>query len=1059
MYLYQSNKLEVLFSTLCRILTTPLNDPLAPEIIVVQNQGMARWLAQQFATQTGIAANLAFPLPARFIYDVFTAQRGKLPDQSPFDRNTMLWRIYQLLPELCRAEKTLFAQPNHYLGMDNDARKQLQLARKISDLFDQYLVFRPDMLTAWESGNEHHWQAELWRQLTRDHNLHRGRLLEEFHQQVEKEGLKKHNMPERVSLFGLSTLAPAYMELFARIGLDVPIHLLHLCPCQVFWEDILPERSLAKKRKQWRHKNQGDISDTFTHGNPLLASMGTIGRTFFQQLMALEAQDTALYEHNQKGNLLARLQNDILDLHDRTQERTSQSTIDRNDISIQFHLCHSPLREVQVLHDRLLEMFANKPSLTPADIVVMAPDISSYAPYIDGVFSAVDHHHRIPWTIADRTLQDDHPAGRLFLELMDLLSSRCTAPEVLALVDNPLVYRRFGLTADGPERLRNLVRKSGIRWALDQEQRNRLGLDESNLSTWSFGRDRLLLSYSMGGDAQMFAGIAPFTANVQPETVGSLSELIHQLSRYRKRLHQSYSPDQWCLLLTELVQAFFMPEQDDDILPLYQAISDFGQHCSSAGLTEPLEKDVIRSYFEQLLSEPGGGQAFLAGQVTFCNMVPMRSIPFKVICLLGMSDTDFPRSTRPPAFDLMAQSPRLGDRNRRDDDRYLFLEALLSAREVLYISWMGRSQQENSEIQPSVVVSELQDYINLGFSASGVSPCDQLTRNHPLQPFSRRCFDSTPGLASYNQQWMPAEGTERPKPFLEYPLPEPGADWSRVDICQLAGFWSHPVRFFLQKRLGLQLFDRETTIEENEPFALDALERYMINQDAVNLLLADCDTQEVYARQQAAGLLPHGPFAQNQFRKIAEIAEGVATLLRSLLSAPQLPMDIELILGRFLLTGRIDHLFGQGRISWRAAQCKGKDLLKLWLFHLGLHLAQPGSQIQSFHLATDGLYELTPVQNPERILLELMDMYWQGLSTPLHFYPETSFAFARAQEDRKMKAAFNTWNGNMKMPGEQEDRAYTIALCGALPLDEAFTELASTIISPLLDHLQIHEAA
>lgn len=1058
MYLHQSNRLQELFHQLCAIIGRQPADPLQPEIIVVHNQGMARWLRQQIALATGIAANLEFPLPARFIWDLFAGQLGDLPDESLFDRDVMLWRIFDLLPVL--AEEREEDEPARYLTGDGDGTRRYQLAETISDLFDQYLVFRPDLLAAWEQGRDDHWQAVLWRRLAACGQEHRGRLLFRFLEKCRQGSLKNENLPERVCLFGISSLAPAYLEVLQQISRHCQVHLFHLNPCRHFWGDLVSEHELAGLRRKWRLQDRPDLSATYEAGHPLLASLGATGRDFFRQLVELDLVDVELYAPSGRDTLLGRLQDDILDLQDPTLGSGPAHVLASDDRSIQFHVCHGILREVQVLHDRLLDLFTSLPDLVPGDILVMAPDIEQYTAAIRGVFGSAAEEHRIPWSVADQSRYREQPVEAAFLELLHLIDGRFTAPEVMAFLENPPVLRRFGLQENDLAGLRDRIIDAGIRWGLDAEHRQRLGVTGDALHSWSFGLDRLLLGYVMGSDAGLYGEILPCPPP-DPGVLGGLAELLAKLAWWRDQLAQQMTAEAWAGHLPDLVEAFFAEGDDDTGLTgLREAVLDLADRWQRADCRGPLSLPVVRAHFQRILARPGSGQAFLGGQVTFCNMVPMRSIPFRVICLLGMNDTDFPRDQRPPAFDLMAQQPRTGDRNRRKDDRYLFLEALLSARDVLYISWKGRDPRDNTLLPPSVVVSELRDHIDRGWSSGDLPrPCDRLTVHHPLQPFSLRCFDPAAPTASYARAWLPAVHRRREPPFINAPL-APGDDDLQVDLEELLRFWCHPVRAFFRDRLNMRLDIQEEKLADSEPFTLDSLERYRLAGECLTLLLDDPDHPCSYRKMTAAGRLPHEAFGANRYREIRELVETMARRIESVRGRPLAPLEISLTAGGFRLEGWLRNLASTGIVTWRPTPCKATDLLRLWLCHLVLHLAAPEDIPRaSAHVASDKVIRLRPVDDACGELVRLLTLRRQGLCEPLHFYPRTSLAWAKAKKaTRRMAEARKSWQSGFRYRGEGEDIHYRLALRGQDPLDQRFEELCG-IFTALLDHVEEQHAA
>ncbi|MDH3348003.1 MAG: exodeoxyribonuclease V subunit gamma, partial [Desulfobulbaceae bacterium] len=1031
--------------------------------------GMARWLSQQIALTHGVAAQLQFPLPARFVWDTFQSQFGELPSQSVFDRKIMHWRIFDLLPQLALQEE--FAEPADYLNHDEDERKRYQLASKLSDLFDQYLVYRSDMLESWEKGEDKHWQAILWRQLCQTEEEHRAILLQKFRTLVNNNTLTPGKLPRRVAFFGISSLAPFYLEVINGISQLVEINLFCLNPCHAFWEDVTSQREMAKRRTSWRRKGVQDVSDYYEVGNPLLASLGTVGKEFNAMLEELVHNSGEAYEENDPTSLLANLQNDILNLEDRSTLDAEKLEWVANDHSLQFHICHSRVREIQVLHDQLLHLFEQDPSIKPADVLVMAPNIEEYSAAITGVFGAAPDKLHIPWSLADRHYGDEQPVVRAFLELLDLLFSRFSAPAVFAFLETPVVLRKFGLDEDNLQQLRILAEKSHIRWGLDAEQGQEFGLDPSGRNTWEFGLDRLFLGYLTGSGEEMFQGLTPLyeVNDSEVELLGTLSDILSLCRHYSTVMQNAQTPTQWSELLLQLLDDFFAPpeesEQHETMTQLRQNISSLAQDCQRAGFEQELSIRVVRDHLRSVVSQPTEGKAFLNGKVTFCNMVPMRSVPFRVIWLLGMNDLAYPRQQKPTSFDLMAQKPKLGDRNRRNDDRYLFLEALISTRDHFVISRVGLDQRDNSPLTPSVVVAELIDYLDRAVELPESTPLEkkpiskQLTITHPLQPFSPRCFDNKLPSASYASWWLPT-GESDDKPFLEHPLTADGDEKMIADLASLAKFWCHPVRYFLLRRMGIDPHRHDESLAENEPFQLDNLEKYQLNEDMVARLSRQEDLESIRHRLHGTGFLPHGGFERNYFDDASQTTEELVKGLLPLIEKPSVPFGIDQKIGNFTLLGRLTNLYEQGRIIARATKFKATDLLSLWVHHLVLNLDRPkGVEPVSIHFATDRAVKLTPVTNPSVYLEELLNLYQTGRHEPLHFYPRTSLAWFLAKKDKKDAAIRKEWLPtkfkNIFIPGEGDDKAYEIALRGQEPFDTRFMKLAG-IFEPIEQHLELY---
>ncbi|GAB6044305.1 exodeoxyribonuclease V subunit gamma [Endothiovibrio diazotrophicus] len=1063
--LYHSNRLERLLDRLVALTGEPLGDPLADEMILVQNQGMARWLSQRLAERAGIAANLAFPLPASFVWQLFRDQLDEVPEHTGFDRDTLLWRVSGELPALL--DRPGFEPLQRYLAVGDAALRRYQLARRIADLFDQYLVYRPDFIEAWERGEETHWQAQLWRRLVEvgggGEPLHRARLLARFRDKSSSGALDPARLPRRIFLFGHTALAPAYLEVLARVAAVTEVHLLVLNPSLNYWGDIADEKRQARLRALWRQHGRAAEAEHLSVGNPLLASMGGQGREFLEQLHHYPCADEELFAPPDPATLLGVLQLDILFLQRRGGDGEPVMPLAADDRSFQLHVAHSPMREVQILHDRLLDLFERLPGLTPREVVVMAPDIDVYAPLVEAVFGAAPAERFIPWSVADRRQGAGQPVLQSLLALLELPRARFTASEVMALVESPAVMRRLRLDEGAVERIRTWVAEAGVRWGLDGAQRTALGLPGDEGNSWRFGLDRLLLGYAMppadGAAAPLVGGYLPYpdVEGGEARHLGALAALIERLDRWRRRLALPASPEEWPGLLNALVDTFFAPDEEEAaaLQTVREALDALRLHCRQAGYREPLELAVVREHLADALAQPGGHQRFLTGRVSFCNMVPMRSIPFRVVCLLGMNDRDYPRNQRPPGFDLMAAEPRLGDRSRREDDRYLFLEALLSAREVFYLSYVGHDIRDNALKVPSVLVSELLETVERGFAVVGGGAVrDQVVTEHPLQPFSPRYFADDPRLFSYAAEWL--EGGEGTGPFLAEALPEPEASWREVDLERLIRFFRNPARFLLRERLGVALERAEDGLEDEETFALDALQGFGLKQGLLEGLIDGADPDALRAAALARGDLPPAPFGRLELDDWSGRLGEWAEALRAQRAEPLAPLELLFEGAGLRLTGWLRGVTGQGLLRYRPAKLKAEDRLALWIEHLALHLSAPSAvaRVSRFE-AEDHAFVLGPVADPAALLEELLHLYAEGLREPLPLFPRTALRYVeqlqKKGEEAALKAAVEQWNGNeWSGGGEGANPYYDLAFRGRDPLDARFVEVALRVIGPLL---------
>jgi len=1072
--LFVSNRLEVLVDAMARVLERPLTSPLHPEVVVVQSRGMERYLSMQLARAHGVCANYRFLFPNAFVSELFAKVLGHPAEESPFDPELLAWRVLKRIPS--QVKGTDSGGLRDYLEEDEGDLKRLQLSVVIADTLDQYLLFRPEMVFRWERGEETHWQAELWRDLVKGfEGRHRAALAREFMEVLKRVPRGRADMGERICVFGISALPRFHMEVFSALSRFMEVNLFLMNPCREYWGDIASPHEVSKVMQV---RGGGDLHPDLLHlekGNSLLASMGRLGRDFLDLVSDLGWEETAAFEDPGRGTLLRAIQSEVLDLKERCEEGAARAPLPMGDDSIRFHVCHSPMREVEVLRDQLLFMCEKDPKLTPGDILVMTPDIDVYAPYIQAVFDIPSSSPMwMPFSIADRGLCAESPAAEALLALLDLCEGRFSASAILALLQNEAVRRRFGFAESDLKTLRGWIKDTRIRWGEDVESRVRHGIPPFEQNTWKAGLERMLLGYAMpGGGERLFEGILPYDEieGSEAELLGRLAEYVGALACSMQELQGPRCPADWSRVLCALLERFFDSEgqASREIQVLRQVVGalDKREGPESPAYEGEVGMRAIRWMLRRRLQREGFGFGFLTGGVTFCAMLPMRSIPSKVLCLIGMNNDAYPREHHAPSFDLMVRHPRKGDRSRRNDDRYLFLEALLSARERLYISYVGRSIQDNSPIPPSVLVSELMDYIAEDSSDSGTQILDRLVTHHRLQAFSPHYFRGEEGLFSYSDENCEAAGLllqrrNRGTPFVSTGLSSPGEDFNTLDLADLCGFYANPARFILQRRLGVFLAGESTYPEDKEPLELSGLERYRLAQSMVKRRLEGVDLHRLFPLVRASGVIPPGTVGECLYEELTESVEGFAKKAGRY-TGEEAPgsVDVDIRLAGFPLRGRIDGITREGLVHFRFAKLKGRDTLKGWIHHLSLNMAAPrGCSLTTTVVGLDRVLRFSPAKAADRLLTTLLEKLKQGLTMPLHLFPDSSWMYARErwgnrkEPQEALAKARSIWTGGERSRGECEDPYYRLCFRYQDPLDGEFVRLCEDIFIPLLDHVE-----
>ncbi|MEM6795991.1 MAG: exodeoxyribonuclease V subunit gamma, partial [Acidobacteriota bacterium] len=1021
-----SNRLDRLVEHLAEQLVRSPLPPLEQEVVIVQSQGMQRWLTLELARHHGVAACLTTPFPRPFCRHLLRQLRAetRLPpneeiprqDSSDFGRERMLWRLVEILhgqragADLSAADAPdappPLAAPLAYLQDDGDQRKLYQLASRLAGLFDDYQLYRGEMLASWESPRElagvERWQAELWRSLASadeespaaatsgsprraDEPLDRalGRLIRRLH------GADRPppGLPRRLAVLGVASLPPVFIDLLVALGRFLPVTAYIVSPTYHYWGDLRSERETARLARRFAHR---DVSAQYwTAGHPLLASLGKQGRELFELLQRADAYGDAWheldFEEPEGQGALAVLQRDVLHLIDRgaPDREEEPAALDPADESLTLHICHSEMREMQVLRHQLLRAFDQLPDLRPSDVLVLVPDMERYGPYIQAVFGASRELALpyLPFSIADRGAGREQPPSEIVLRLLELASARLTLREIFDLLETPAVRRAFGLGEDDLPTLRRLCRDAGVRWALSAEHKERFfDLPGRPENTWRAGLDRLLMGYAVGrleGDSEggsrregdsLAAGVAPWSGDTAglAETVGRFAELLGRLEENLLDLRRRRPLGEWASTLQVLVDDFFLAESEEEERGL-QLVRDVAHDLASAAervhAKAPLSLQVLREHLGSALAVDGFGSGFLNGQITFCALRPMRTIPFRVICLCGLDAGVFPRRDRRPGFDLMASQPRPGDRSVREDDRYLFLETLLAARDRLVITHVGRSQQDGSERQPSAVVSELMEHLDRSFRPlpDGRSPRQLVTRVHPLQPWSPSYFDGRDArLVSYAPEQMETASRLREPRLAEPPLMTVGSRLETADdeeprrgpieipLRDFQQFWRSPSRWFCQQTLGLGLEVWEEQEHDAEPMVLQGLDGFAVRRWLVERRLEDraagveSDPEVERRLLTLRGELPPAALAPASLEAAGRRVEAFLRHVPEYRPAPPSPLGLIFELPgddaptRRRLIGTLDsRAAGDGSVlRFRCGELRPVDWLETWIEHL-----------------------------------------------------------------------------------------------------------------------------
>jgi exodeoxyribonuclease V gamma subunit len=1097
-----SNRFENLLAALLERLGAERGGPFARHQVLVPGSAARRAIELAIAEREGICANVDFAYLGEWLW----AQAGKLVEvaaRPPYSPAVLTWRIF-----VCLAGNWMAAHPRlDAYCRKADARMRHELAERLARLFDHYLSYRPWWLEAWSAGksafaarssvhDDEAWQAELWRQI--DEGLPLIDFLRRA-KSMDGEALATHGLPPSVHVFAPPGAPPRDIALLRALARAIDVHLYVLDPCREYWLDIVDAR-----RMSWLAARQRDLFTETRRG--LLEAWGKQTQAFIELL--LDGENEMLEEErfapHPGHHLLAQVHNAILDLEAFSPGRFH---LDEEDRSIELHLCHSRIRELEVLHDRLLALLRDSPSLAPGEIAVLTPDLAACAPLIEAVFGAASRERRIPWRITGLGGTMENPVAQVLDRLLALVAGRMPAGEVFDFLRQPLVAARFGFDEVALGQVRDWLDGAGVRWGLDAEDVSSVGAASGH--TLEEGFARLFLSWAAGEAARgaLFAGHTGALAapeNDGGEILGRFWRFAETLRRHRATLRTEHSAEDWRAILSgALTDWVGETERAEDPAAVRAAINAFADDMAAGLRRHMVGLDVVRPALLACLDETLHG-GVPGGKVTFSALPTLRGLPYRVICVIGLDRDAFPGRERPDEFDLIATGAKKekGDRQRRLDDRNLFLDVMLAARDVLHLSCIGRGARDNTALPPSVVVDELFEALA---TACAREPRPEevekvkarLTVVHPLQAFSADYFaacenvdkrlesfrgdyaaalarrpgeEQRRGAAAGNDDDDDESGGSSPcredfaavHPFFPAPLAAPAAEWRRVDLGRLQWFFIHPCRFLLRERLGMELAETEDELADAEPFVANWPAQWTLAERLRPVLTAgDVGEKELLALARSGGEFPAGVLGESALRR--EIGKLIAHYrrLRAMKAAPRLPahvvkLDFELDRETWSVDAAFGELGAEGMVYHRYDDARARDYLSAWIAHLVLCAAPPaGMACVTRGLARDRSFTLRPLptETALRELEALLRLYRQGLSTPLRFFPKSAWArvFDGRDEGNAIQKARERWEGRYP---EAADPAYRLALRGVGDaLDDDFHANALKIFGALVAYL------
>ncbi len=1099
-YLHTSNKLENLADVLLEVVESePLEGLLALETVMSLNSGMARWLRLRIAQETGIAMNWDFPFPAKAFARLLSGLEPGFEEHGQYEETSARWFIHAIFNELDDSPK--WSLVKRYCE-EGSSLNRLQLAMRMAYLYDQYLIYRPDLISGWEMEKEPtEWQGSLWKMLTRamfdsPRPPHIARLWHNIQSnRYSIQEIDTSNWPQRLSVFGISSLPPLYLDLLKFCSHFIPIHLFVLQPTDLYWADLRTKKQVLKasqKKSENKRSEQPIFSEQidFDAGNPLLPAFGRQSQMFLDLLIDRDPQhNDSAFSEPEPSSQLASLQRDMFFIRNRSleEDQIDKEAFPAFDGSIEIHNCHSPRREIESLRDYIIKALHDDSSLSVSDFIVMAPDIQKYAPSIESVFEMpLDGTElKLPYSIADESRSKQSSLAMAFVSVLSLPETRITSIDILRIIEHNSIRDRFRFSQQDLKNIKNWIRQSGVTWGWDADMRGARGAFATDRSTWREFRQRLGAGLALSSSKRALRlGVIPISGleGDQASLAGRFLAFLSMINQWIIKHNSNLSLNDWRSSFADLLESIFFTtiEQESGRRIILDTIQEaFPATCNDVSVTGKEATYLLIRELERESSRSG----FLSGNITFCSLKPMRSLPAKIVCLLGLNHDAFPRRTYQDSLDLQKKQRRLGDRNPKEEDKQLFLEALLSARQRLRISYCGMSPVSDTVSPPSQVVAELMNYIDDAMKTSDSGLIDDIVFNHKRQPYDETYF-SDERFFTYSQENAETINTLMNQGDGEsldeiYTSVNPVAASSELDSISIADFvarFTRPQKTFLQKTKQVRFYSEEEEPEDIDCLKLDGLRNYLLKREFANAIgLEEALDSVTQSWLKAAKLLPPGKLGDIEFSDTLSVADTVARNWQGI------TRESAFVNTRVRIDGKSVSIFGNLFLdinrSKQAILLEGafnaRRMISCWIQHvmackfLEEARGEPVASLIASIAEPEKMLEFSAPEDLSEHWNVLIKWFRSSLETPLEFFPETSYRYAAnlfkldlEQREGKREEALRSATLHLK-----NTSAYSVASvdwdvycdhCFDLEylLGETFESISSELLFPLFANLK-----
>lgn len=1017
--IYQSNKIDILIDF---ILKTKKKKLFEKKIIIVQNKDIAEWFQIKIAEKTGISANFSFQQPIEFLINLFNNKNS--PNIKQHAKETQIsWFILKII--LDSLNKNEFKMLKNYIDKEKKIEKINKLSEHISKLFKEYLMYKPEWINIWEENkkiknlNNHQiWQKKIWILLINE--LKKNNFNKFYIPQILKKITNLKNIfynkkiPKKIIIYGINYFPIFYFKIINKIQKYINIDIIHL--------------NLFKNLKL-NYFNKINLNNKKNKNTPLNIKNNNknITKFFFEKtikkntLIFLKLKKinkiTNLFKNFKKNSLLNNLKQEILNFKKNEKinykikppkKNSKKIKINKSDISLTFHSCNTKQTEIEVLYDYLLNLIKKDNKITPKDIIVMAPNISLYTSYINGVFGSIPKKKRLPFQILDQNLINNNSTINAFIYLIKINKKKITTEKIFKLLEISELSEKFCIKNNQINLLKKWIHESGIRLNINNfnESKNKKYMMQN---TWSYGLNRIILGHIMNNKHETWNNILPYNQQeiLSFKLIEKFLEFIKLIKKWNKILTKKKKITEWIPICKKLLNNFFCFNIKNQLILIF-IIKKWKEMLNDGEKTKIKNKipisviyDKIKKYFKK----KNENEKFFSNNINFCSINKKRNIPFKIICLIGMNHSFY--SNNELEFNLIKKNKN--EKNIKYQNQYFFLENLILASNFYYISYIKNNIYDNYEKYPYIITEEIINYINHKFyiKKNNISNTKKNIRDikkHIIKKHQYTFIKKNIFYLNKNKKYYTKEEKQKKKKYLCItPIKQNKKKTNIIKLNELLFFYKNPIKYFFNKKLKTNFSINNRKILNKEIFELDKLDQLKFNKILLKLIIKKKTKKQIIKLFMSTGLFPIRNFGkiyiEEQIKNITPLTKKIKKILKK-----KINKSFSLKFNKTIIKGRLIKINSNSIIRYKPSILTINDGFSLWIEHL--IFCSCFKPCTSYYLGiknSEWYFKKIDSKEAKKYLKKIIIEYKKGINFPLILFQKSGWKWLNCFYNKKNK--------------------------------------------------------